>query len=442
MGVVYKARQLKLNRIVALKMILAGVHASTEQLARFRAEAHAAAQLRHPQIIQIHDIGEHDGLPYFVIEYIDGGSLADLLSSGPQHPDVAASLVESLARAMHIAHRQGLVHRDLKPANILLSRHDTATHDEAAKAADDRREGLDLSRFLPKISDFGLAKRLDGQAGLTASEDVIGTPSYMAPEQAWGRNEEVGPRTDVYSLGAILYETLTGRPVFKGVTSWDTIEQVRSEEPVPPRRLQPKLDRELETICLKCLNKEPARRYADAESLAEDLRRYRNREPILARPVTWWERGLEWTRRRPSVAALLVVSCLAALLTTGLIVGWWFDQQTRLALDQAKRSHYFRCITVADRDLALHNTGNARRLLDECPPELRHWEWHYLDRLCRARDARLAFPGNTTVAFGPDGKTVAVVDKDQAFVVVRDVESGKVEKRFGPHIGAVVARGK
>lgn len=294
MGVVYKARQIPLDRIVALKMILGGA-TGAEDRARFHREAEAAAQLQHPHIVQVYEVGERDGQPYCALEYLEGGSLHQRIAGTPQPAAQAAAWVEALARAMSCAHRRGVIHRDLKPANILLT-----------------PDGL------PKVTDFGLAKRLEGVGGLTQTGAVLGTPSYMAPEQAVGRNKEVGPPADIYALGAILYELLTGRPPFKGPTLLDTLLQVATEEPVPPRRLSPKVPRDLETICLKCLEKEPARRYATAEALAEDCAAFLKGEPIQARPSSLWDRGGKWVRRRPALAGLLAVSTLALL---GLIVG-------------------------------------------------------------------------------------------------------------------------
>jgi serine/threonine protein kinase/tetratricopeptide (TPR) repeat protein len=323
MGVVYKARQVSLNRTVALKMVLAGAHAGAEDLARFRTEAEAAARLQHPNIVQIHEVGEHQGAPFFSLEFVDGGSLAERLHGVPQPPREAAALVETLARAMHHAHRQGIVHRDLKPANVLLS----VVGCQLSVVSKESRLPSSLTTdnrqltTVPKIADFGLAKLLarDG-AGQTHSGDLLGTPSYMAPEQAAGRLREVGPCTDVYALGAILYELLTGRPPFQGATALDTLAQVVAAEPVPPSRLQPKVRRDLETVCLKCLEKSPARRYATAEDLAEDLRRFLANEPVRARPVGPAERLGKWVRRRPALAALLGVIVVASLL---LLAGSW-----------------------------------------------------------------------------------------------------------------------
>ena len=256
MGIVYKARQLRLNRIVALKMILAGNHASPEAAVRFLAEAESVARLHHPNIVQIFAFGDCEGRAYFEMEYVAGGSLSDRIG-GTWSALEAARLVETLARAIDVAHRLGVVHRDLKPANILLSTEGT-----------------------PKIADFGLAKCLDTETGLTRTEWIVGSPSYMAPEQAGPSATPIGPAADVYSLGAILYELLIGRPPFRAATLHETLEQVKSVEPIVPTRLRRGLPRDLATICLKCLEKEPARRYATAAELAEDLRRFEAGETI------------------------------------------------------------------------------------------------------------------------------------------------------------------
>jgi serine/threonine protein kinase/tetratricopeptide (TPR) repeat protein len=324
MGVVYQARQEGLNRVVALKMLLASEHAGPEELKRFRAEAEAQARLQHPHIVQIHEIGEAEGRPYFALEYVNGGSLAQALNGTPQPARAAAELLETLARAMHHAHQHGVIHRDVKPANVLLQEiegsEETAGKTKSASFPDSSL--LAPHSFSPKITDFGLAKRLGGEAGLTRTGDVVGTPAYMAPEQASGKVRAIGPAADIYALGAILYEMLTGRPPFLGETPLDTLLQVQSQEPVPVRRLQPKVPRDLETICLKCLDKEPSQRYADAEALAQDLRRWLQGEPIQARPTRVWVRGLKWARRRPAVATLLAVSGAAAVALLAVILGY------------------------------------------------------------------------------------------------------------------------
>jgi serine/threonine protein kinase len=263
MGVVYKANQHGLNRLVALKMVLAGASASPQDLARFRAEAEAVAQLQHPNILQIFEIGEQNGCPFLALEYVGGGSLAEHLGGTPVAPRQAAELVLALARAIEHAHQRGIVHRDLKPANVLL-----------------QPDGL------PKIADFGLAKREKSNQAHTQTGTILGSPSYMSPEQASGRTDEIGPATDIYALGVILYELLTGRPPFKGATVLETIDQVREHDPVPPRFLLPKTPRDLETICLKCLEKRPQRRYASAGALAADLRAFLQGEPISAQSLT------------------------------------------------------------------------------------------------------------------------------------------------------------
>jgi serine/threonine protein kinase/tetratricopeptide (TPR) repeat protein len=299
MGVVYKARQLRLNRVVALKMILAGDYAGQDAVERIMAEAEIVARLQHPNIVQIFAVGDCDGRPYIELEYVAGGSLGARLEGTPWPPRSAARLVESLASAMAEAHRMGIVHRDLKPANILMT-------DDGA----------------PKITDFGLAKSIEKQSDLTRTESILGSPRYMAPEQAEGLNKEVGPAADVYALGVNLYELLTGRPPFVAPTVLATLDLVKNTEPVPPRRLQPGLASDLETICLKCLQKEPCQRYESADALAEDLTHYLNNEPILARPTSHWDRGSKWVRRRPALAALVVVSTLSILATAG--GGLWY----------------------------------------------------------------------------------------------------------------------
>jgi tetratricopeptide (TPR) repeat protein/predicted Ser/Thr protein kinase len=314
MGVVYRARQTTLGRVVALKMILAGAHAGPDELARFRTEAEAIARLQHPGIVQIYEVGEHEGLPYFSLEFCPGGSLEKKLNGTPLPAAEAAALVQALARAVLAAHAKGVVHRDLKPANVLLAEDST-----------------------PKITDFGLAKKLD-EAGHTASGAVLGTPSYMAPEQAGGRGKAVGPAADVYALGALLYECLTGRPPFKAATPLDTLLQVVSEEPVPPRLLQPQVPRDLETICLKCLHKDPERRYAGADSLAADLGRFRDGRPILARRIGPLGRLGRWVRRNPVVAGLTAASALLFLAGFAGVAWQWYRAERQRATAEQERA--------------------------------------------------------------------------------------------------------
>jgi hypothetical protein len=452
MGVVYQARQVGLGRLVALKMILAGTHAGPDEVARFRREAEAAARLQHPHIVQIHEIGVHNGLPYFSLEHVEGGSLAQKLAGTPLPARQAAKLVETLARAVHTAHQRGIVHRDLKPGNILLTGDGT-----------------------PKVADFGLAKRLDDPAGQTATGAILGTPSYMAPEQAGGKHRQIGPAADVYALGAILNDVLTGRPPFKAATSMETVYQVLHEEPAPPSRLQPKLPRDLETICLKCLEKAPGQRYATAQALAEDLRRFLDNEPITARPAGTMERAWKWARRRPTTAALLG---LAAVLAVGLTGGsWWYSQQERdraereaglrQTADSATQEARARAVELAqqkadeqeraarlqyalDMNLAQRawENGNIVQVLDllqgQIPkagePDRRGWEWHYQQRLCQTE--RLTLKGHTdtvtSVAFSPDGRRLASASNDRT-VKLWDAASGQELHTLKGHTGPVTS---
>ncbi len=329
MGVVYRARQIGLKREVALKMIRTGDRPRPRELARFRAEAEAAARLTHPNIVQIYEVGDDADRPYLALEYVGGGSLAQRLDGTPMPVRPAAELVETLARAMHHAHQRGVVHRDLKPANILVKDNFTAKDAESAEG----KQGKRANQFSPssfsafsapsavKITDFGLAKLLEADAGQTGSGEILGTPSYMAPEQAEGKRGTVGPAVDVYALGAILYELLTGRPPFQGETTLETLDQLRHQEPVAPRQLQPKLPRDVETICLKALARSPGRRYATAEALADDLRRFLDGRPIQARPVGRTEKAWRWSRRNPRVAGL--AAAVALLMVTLTIVSGW-----------------------------------------------------------------------------------------------------------------------
>ena len=291
MGRVYKARHTKLKRLVALKVILAGDYAGPEEVARFREEAEAIARLKHPNIIQIHEVSEQNGHPFLALEFVEGGSLASQLRGIPLPVRQATQLVATLARAIHTAHQQGVIHRDLKPANILLAPPAFLTSD-----------GRGMDGWVPKITDFGLAKKLDDSPDLTLSGAIMGTPQYMAPEQAWGRSRDIGPSVDIYALGAMLYELLTGRAPFQG-TKMEVLDQVRQQPPPPLRRLEPDIPSSLETICLKCLEKEPARRYSSASALASDLRRFLEDKPILARPVAWPLRIALWSRRNKRALA-------------------------------------------------------------------------------------------------------------------------------------------
>jgi tetratricopeptide (TPR) repeat protein len=332
MGVVYLARQLRLDRPVALKMPPAGL--GVEEWLRFRTEAAAAARLRHPHIVQVHETGEHQGRPYLVMELVEGGSLAQKLAQAPLTARPAAELLDTLARAVHYAHEHGVIHRDLKPANVLLTADGT-----------------------PKVTDFGLAKRLtpprepgaEPSAAQTQTGVILGTPSYMAPEQAAGRGKEAGPAADVYALGAILYECLTGRPPFRGATALETMEQVLRDDAVPPRKLQPGVPRDLETVCLKCLQKDPRKRYGSAALLADDLRRHLEGRKVVARPASRAGQAWRWARRNPR-AAVLTLAVLLALLLAG---GAWF---WRLASQEA---HDRQALEALGRAISLHEQARS-----------------------------------------------------------------------------------
>jgi serine/threonine protein kinase len=295
-------------------MILSGHCAGAQELARFRGEVEAVARLSHPHIVQIYEVGEHDGRPFFAMEHACGGTLATRLRQHLPQPQEAAALVEQLARALHAVHQCHVVHRDLKPANVLLAVDGT-----------------------PKVSDFGLSKRLDANESVTGTGAGMGTPSYVAPEQASGATQAATPLADIYSLGAILYECLTGRPPFRAATAAQTLRQVLEEEPVPPRRLNPALPRDLETISLKCLRKEPGQRYASAAALADDLKRFQAGEPIVARPVGWSERIVKWARRRKALAAVYGLLLLTVVLGMGGGGAVWLWQQAEDAKREAKR---------------------------------------------------------------------------------------------------------
>jgi tRNA A-37 threonylcarbamoyl transferase component Bud32/tetratricopeptide (TPR) repeat protein len=351
MGVVYKARQVKLDRVVALKMILAGNCAGPGERGRFLNEAHAAAQLPHPNIVGVYEVGEYDGGLFVALEYCPGDNLGKRLDGTPLPPPAAARLIETIARGVAAAHAAGIVHRDLKPANILLSAEGT-----------------------PKVSDFGLARSLDddpapgseNRPGRTTTGAILGTPSYMAPEQAAGAAKHAGRAADVYSLGAILYELLTGRPPFKGASMLETLEQVRSWEPVSPRQLNPQAPRDLETICLKCLEKAPARRYADAGELADELLRFLNGESIVARPVTAPERAWRWCRRNPAWAALGgAVAVLLAATSAVSATAYLMVREKNLAIqEEVRQKEEQRLAAEQARDLAERRRKHAASALD------------------------------------------------------------------------------
>jgi hypothetical protein len=358
MGVVFEARQLSLARIVALKMILSDAHADAAQLRRFRTEAEAIARLQHPGIVQVYEVGEHEGRPFFALEFCPGGTLERKLAGTPMQPRDAAELVRQLAEAMQVAHTAQVIHRDLKPANVLLA---SGGCEPPVAQAGTGGSHPPLAGWVPKITDFGLARKLDVQ-GQTQTGAALGTPSYMAPEQAAGK-KEVGPIADVYALGAILYECLTGRPPFRAATPFDTLRQVVNDEPVPPRQLNARVPRDLETICLKCLQKEPPRRYASAKDLGDDLGRFLRGEPIDARPIGAVGRVAKWARRNPVVAALwaLVFVALAAGTIASTLFALDASAEAKLAEQRAGQVSIQKGIAEGKAKEAL---GNAKKAQD------------------------------------------------------------------------------
>ncbi|MCP5517782.1 MAG: protein kinase [Verrucomicrobiales bacterium] len=365
MGVVYRARQVSLDRIVALKMLVHRPFETPELAERLEAEAKAAARLHHPGIVAIHEFGQHEGQFFFSMEYIEGRSLADVIAESPgQMTDFerVARYLRDIAGAVHYAHEQGILHRDLKPSNILVEVSDAV-----------------------RVTDFGLAKRMGTDSGMTLTGQVVGSPSYLSPEQASGRHDQVGPRSDVYALGAVLFELLTGRPPFVAASFEASLIRIREKEAPSPRLLNPRVPRDLETICLKCLEKEPDRRYATARELGEDLGRFLDREPIRARPISPVGRVWRWSRRKPALAGLsFTVLTLLLTILIGLPVAL---VRISRALEQAEAEGYASRINLAQGALEDGVQGTALRILQACAPEpgrpdQRGWEWHYLQSLC------------------------------------------------------------
>jgi WD40 repeat protein/serine/threonine protein kinase len=493
MGVVYRARHVSLNRPVALKM-LRFAHSSTGDQTRFHGEAEALARLQHPNIIQVFEVGAHSGQPYCALEFATGGSLAQLLKTSTLAQRHAALLLEQLAGAVQAAHEAGIIHRDLKPANVLLqySTGSSGSSDDrsvprvppqtgsTAPGVPSSSSGSDSLAFVPKISDFGLAKFLDRvSSDVTQTGQILGTPCYMAPEQAQGQVHLVGPLADVYALGAILYETLTGRPPFKGVNANDTLVLVVHDEPVPPRRLQPALSADLETICLKCLHKDPRRRYASARELAEDLRRFLEHKPIHARPISTSERVLKWIRRNPAIAALSLLSGLIALAGLVLVLWQWGEavaqrdlarsesharkialtqeekaradadaarleagrdrDRARLALRQERTLRHASRLQEAQRLGRDNRWGDALEALDGCAEEQRGWEWAWLRGEVSPFLPRFLHGIEDTSkppALSPDGRFVGAQGPSHGAIRLWELETGLARFTLtGPSIG-------
>jgi eukaryotic-like serine/threonine-protein kinase len=404
MGVVFRARQRSLNRLVAVKVIRDGARASADDARRFRNEAEAVAHLDHPHIVPIHEVGEERGCSFFSMKIVEGGNLAERLEEYYGDPRAAAALVSTVARAVQHAHERGILHRDLKPSNILID-----------------------ERGQPLVADFGLARRVEADSTLTQTGAVLGTPSYMAPEQATGRSATVTTATDIHGLGAILYAILTGRPPFRGETPLETLQQVKEKTPEPPSAIRRSIDRDLETICLKCLEKDPQSRYESAIAVAEDLERWLDGRTIVARPAGRAERAWRWCRRNSRVTALAAAAIiLMATSAVGLVVGTKgnlaaarLNQVVRVKEQSVRRQEYLRDVKLASQLWADNRSSEALRLLERYVPasgeeDLRHYPWHYFHRLCTlGKPPLVGHRGDVYfVAFSPDGKTLATAGKD------------------------------
>ena len=400
MGVVYRARHLKLERIVALKMILAGQFATKQNIQRFRGEVTAAALLQHPNIVAIHDVGIHDGQHYFSMDYVEGQNLSQLVGARPLPPAKAARYVKLIAEAIHYAHQQGILHRDLKPSNVLVD-----TSDQ------------------PRVTDFGLAKRLEGDSSVTMTGQMLGSPNFMPPEQASAQRGKVGRHSDVYGLGAILYHLLTARPPFQAESFESVINQVLNTEPVSPRLLNSSVPSDLETICVKCLQKEPTSRYQSAQELADELGRFLRHEPIQARPITRAERSWRWCRRNPVIAGLGVATflLLIAVAIGSPIAAFLFNRERQ----RAEENLYFADMHGAETALEDGDLGRARELIEAHRPragqiDLRDFQWRLLLQRCRGDDLyALSGYSNTLSALGfsPDGDRLATRSRDNQLKV-------------------------
>ncbi len=442
MGVVYLARQAGLNRLVCVKLLLTGTRAAESEVDRFRVEAEAAAGLKHPNIVAIHEVGCHEGHHFFSMEYVEGSTLGELVRDGPLPADRAAAYLRTVAGAVDHAHRMGILHRDLKPANILIDERDR-----------------------PRITDFGLARHIDGSGRLTQSGAILGTPSYMPPEQTEGGHGS--PAGDVYALGAILYELTTGRPPFQGESALDTLLLVRRSEPVRPRLLNPKVPPDLETITLACLEKDPSGRYPTALALADELGRFLDRKPILARPIGRARRGARWCRRNPVLASLIAASVLlSAVAAAFATVSWRALDRTRVALSDLKlasdlesaqrriadgeresaQAHlYLARVQMARQAYQSNDLAGMESYLDASQPkpgqaDRRCWEWYYLQGLTR-QDRRTLHGHKGAVralAWSPDGRQLASAGDDRS-VRIWDAASGSLSRNLEGHTDVVQA---
>jgi serine/threonine protein kinase len=433
MGIVYKARQVSLDRIVALKMLLFGPLTQPELVQRFRTEAAAAASLQHPNIVAIHEVGFCEGQHFFAMEYAAGRSLAEVVRDGPVPARRAVSYVKIIAEAIQYAHERGVLHRDLKPSNVLIDEFDQ-----------------------PKVTDFGLAKRLEKETELTLSGQVLGSPNYMPPEQAAPHRGLVGKRSDVYSLGAIMYHLLTGRAPFAAPTVAETLQQVHTAEPISLRILNPHLPRDLETICLKCLDKEPARRYATAQELADELGRFLDDKPILARPISRPEKAWRWCRRNPAVASLSASAAFILILGFAGVTWQWLRAERHSAerqkaateaqvqRDVAQGRFYAAQMKLAHAAYRAGKLGAALEMLKAQKPmpgqsDFRGFDWRYLYRLCSSSRGEVIAAnagGFQSVDFSPDGRTVALGAGD-GMVEIFDLKSRQRVECWQAHRGAV-----
>ena len=424
MGTIFKARQLSLNRTVALKLVRGGALASDDDRQRFRQEAEAVAALDHPNIVPIYEVGEHDGFHYFSMKLARGGSLAQRLLEYGAEPRLAARLVATVARAIHHAHQRGILHRDLKPSNIVIDEHGQ-----------------------PQVSDFGLAKRMEGDSELTQSGTILGTPSYMAPEQASGKRGAVTTATDVYGLGAVLYTLLTGRPPFQGDSVLETIEEVKKSDPEPPSGVNRRVDRDLQTICLKCLEKEPFRRYRSATEVADDLERWLLGIPIIARRVSRAEGVWRWCRRNPRATLLMAaMALLTVCATVGFALAWNAREAVAVASRELlareriqQRKEYIAEIRTASSLVDRNMVPEAIDVLEKhrAAPgaaDQRGFEWYYLWRACHLGGRTLrGHEGQVYhVAFSPDGVILASCGQDGT-ARLWDVASGKALRVLRGH---------